>query len=97
MSDVFEEEERRMRTYSIIVVTRNNAEGLGRTLQSIRQLNYGQKETIVIDGASNDSTMDVLAANKDLVTRFVSEKDTGIYNAMNKGEIVLQTATCFRW
>jgi glycosyltransferase involved in cell wall biosynthesis len=85
MSDVFEEEERRMRTYSIIVVTRNNAEGLGRTLQSIRQLNYGQKETIVIDGASNDNTMDVLAANKDLVTRFVSEKDTGIYNAMNKG------------
>ena len=74
-----------MRTYSIIVVTRNNAEGLGRTLQSIRQLNYGQKETIVIDGASNDNTMDVLAANKDLVTRFVSEKDTGIYNAMNKG------------
>lgn len=74
-----------MRTYSIIVVTRNNAEGLGRTMQSIRQLNYGQKETIVIDGASNDNTMDVLAANKDLVTRFVSEKDTGIYNAMNKG------------
>ena len=74
-----------MRTYSIIVVTRNNAEGLGRTMQSIRQLNYGQKETIVIDGASNDNTMDVLAANKDLVTRLVSEKDTGIYNAMNKG------------
>ena len=74
-----------MRTYSIIVVTRNNASGLSSTLQSIRQLDYKQKETIVIDGASNDNTMDVLAANKDLVTRFVSEKDTGIYNAMNKG------------
>ena len=85
MSDVFEEEEERMRTYSIIVVTRNNASGLSSTLQSIRQLDYKQKETIVIDGASNDNTMDVLAANKDLVTRFVSEKDTGIYNAMNKG------------
>ena len=85
MSDVFEEEEGRMRTYSIIVVTRNNAGGLSSTLQSIRQLDHEQKETIVIDGASDDNTMEVLEANKDMVTHFVSEKDTGIYNAMNKG------------
>ena len=74
-----------MRKYSIIVVTRDNAGGLSKTLESIRQLDYDQKETIVIDGASEDNTMEVLAANKDIVTRFVSEKDTGIYNAMNKG------------
>ena len=85
MSVFFEEEEGSMRKYAIIVVTRDNADGLGRTLQSIRQLNYELKETIVIDGASSDNTMEVLEANKDIVTRFVSEKDTGIYNAMNKG------------
>ena len=74
-----------MRKYTIIVVTRNNADGLNKTLQSIRKLDYEQKETIVIDGASKDNTKDVLAAHKDIVTQFVSEKDTGIYNAMNKG------------
>lgn len=74
-----------MRKYTIIVVTRNNAEGLERTLLSIRQLDYTEKETVVIDGASSDRTMEVLEANKDVVTRFVSEKDSGIYNAMNKG------------
>ena len=74
-----------MRKYSIIVVTRDNADGLGRTLQSVRQLDYDHKETIVIDGASKDNTMEVLEENKDIVTHFVSEKDTGIYNAMNKG------------
>ena len=74
-----------MRKYTIIVVTRDNADGLNKTLQSIRKLDYEQKETIVIDGASKDNTKDVLAAHKDIVTQFVSEKDTGIYNAMNKG------------
>ena len=74
-----------MRKYTIIVVTRDNADGLNKTLQSIRELDYEQKETIVIDGASKDNTKEVLAAHKDIVTQFVSEKDTGIYNAMNQG------------
>ena len=73
------------RKYAIIVVTLNNAEGLSRTLQSIRSLNYDEKETIVVDGASKDSTPDLLTSNKDIITIAVSEKDTGIYNAMNKG------------
>lgn len=73
------------RTYSIIVVTRNNAQGLERTLQSIRSLQYSQKETIVIDGASTDNTKDMIANYEDVINTFVSEKDTGIYNAMNKG------------
>ena len=73
------------RTYTIIVVTRNNAQGLERTLQSIRSLQYSQKETIVIDGASTDNTKDIVSNYEDLITTFVSEKDSGIYNAMNKG------------
>ena len=74
-----------MRKYSIIVVTYNNAGGLQRTLQSINQLNYTSMEVIVIDGLSQDNTKDVVSTYKDIITTFVSEKDTGIYNAMNKG------------
>ena len=73
------------RKYTIIVVTLNNAEGLSRTLQSIRSLSYDEKETIVVDGASKDNTSVVLASYKDIITLAVSEEDTGIYNAMNKG------------
>ncbi len=73
------------RTYSIIVVTLNNADGLTRTLDSIRSLYYNHIETIVIDGDSQDNTHEVLSANKDLITVALSEKDSGIYNAMNKG------------
>ena len=74
-----------MRKYTIIVVTRNNADGLLRTLQSIRTLSYKERETIVIDGNSTDSTHDLLAGATDVVDKAVSEQDTGIYNAMNKG------------
>lgn len=73
------------RKYSIIVVTLNNAEGLRRTLQSIAQLAYKTHEVIVIDGLSNDGTPEVVRSFGDMVTVFVSELDTGVYNAMNKG------------
>ncbi len=71
--------------YSIIVVTYNNADGLLRTLKSIRQLDYAQREVIVIDGGSQDRSLDVIADNQDIISTSVSERDNGIYNAMNKG------------
>ena len=73
------------RKYSIIVVTYNNATGLSETLQSIRALDYTDREVIVIDGASKDNTQEILSAYKDIITVAISEPDTGIYNAMNKG------------
>ena len=73
------------RKYSIIVVTLNNADGLKRTLQSVSALSYPCIEVIVIDGASTDATKTVVEGFGELVTVFVSEKDKGIYNAMNKG------------
>lgn len=73
------------RKYSIITVTWNNADGLRRTLGSIRNLRYTNREVIVIDGASTDGTAVVIEANRDLIDVCVSEKDKGIYNAMNKG------------
>ena len=73
------------RRYAIIVVTYNNADGLRRTLKSIRQLDYTAKEVIVIDGGSKDESVSIIAENHDIITTSVSEKDNGIYNAMNKG------------
>ena len=75
----------RMRKYSVIVVTYNNANGLQRTLQSIRHQCYAQREVIVIDGGSKDESLKIIAENQDIITTSVSEKDNGIYNAMNKG------------
>ena len=77
--------EKSKRKYSIIVVTFNNADGLERTLKSIRQLDDALKEVIVIDGGSKDGSLDVISRNEDIITVAVSEKDSGIYNAMNKG------------
>lgn len=71
--------------FSIITVTWNNATGLRRTLDSVRQQTCHDYELIVIDGASTDGTADVIEANRDIITVAVSEKDSGIYNAMNKG------------
>ena len=73
------------RHYSIIVVTYNNADGLRRTLRNIRQLDYAQKDVIVIDGGSKDDSLDIIAENQNVITTAISERDNGIYNAMNKG------------
>ncbi len=70
---------------SIVSVTRNNAEGLRRTLTSIREQSLQSIEVIVIDGNSSDHTPNVLAEFFDVVT--IAEQDTGdgIYAAMNQG------------
>ncbi|WP_052737499.1 glycosyltransferase family 2 protein [Grimontia sp. AD028] len=68
----------------IITVNYNDKLGLERTLQSIRS----QTESCVlsiIDGGSSDGSDTVINSNSDLVTRYISEPDSGIYNAMNKG------------
>ena len=73
------------RKYSIVIVTLNNAEGFSRTLQSIRLLNYANIEVIVVNGGSDTDTKELLTSNNDIITIAISEADTGIYNAMNKG------------
>lgn len=70
---------------SIITVVRNDPEGLRRTLESVKRIKGGATEYLVIDGASTDNTPDVAGAYGDIVDRFVSEPDYGIYDAMNKG------------
>lgn len=72
---------------SIITINRNNAVGLEKTMRSVAAQTYKEFEYIVVDGASTDESVAVI---KSLESEFahlkwVSEPDTGIYNAMNKG------------
>ncbi len=75
---------------SIITINRNNAKGLKKTLESVASQTCRDFEYIIIDGASTDDSVDVIKdyinspAGKN-VSYWVSEPDSGIYNAMNKG------------
>lgn len=71
--------------YSIITVNYNNREGLRRTIESVVNQTFRDFEFIVIDGGSTDGSADVLRAYDKDITYWVSEKDSGIYNGMNKG------------
>ena len=70
---------------SVITINRNNVEGLRQTIKSVISQTFSDYEYIVIDGASTDSSLDVIKEYADEITYWVSELDSGIYNAMNKG------------
>lgn len=73
---------------SIITVTYNNAATLADTIESVYQQTYQDIEYWIIDGASDDSTLDIIHENVERFQgrlRYVSEPDEGIFDAMNKG------------
>ena len=70
---------------SVVTVTKNCRTTLERTLQSVARIKSTGVEYVVIDGVSTDGTLDLLRDTGDLVDVMLSESDTGIYNAMNKG------------
>lgn len=71
---------------SVIICTYNSGEITRRAIESVLNNNYKNIECIVIDGASTDGTVDIIRNYiNDPNFRYVSEHDTGIYNAMNKG------------
>jgi glycosyltransferase involved in cell wall biosynthesis len=70
---------------TIVTVTLNNLSGLVRTFNSIQKQKSNEIEYIIIDGISNDGTIEFLKSKNDLIDNWVSEKDSGIYDAMNKG------------
>jgi glycosyltransferase involved in cell wall biosynthesis len=70
---------------SVITIVFNNVTAVERTLRSVLEQTYPSIEYIVIDGASTDGTLDILNKYKDGIHKLVSEKDEGIYDAMNKG------------
>lgn len=70
---------------SIITVVFNGERYLKQTIQSVINQSYDNVEYIVIDGGSTDSTLDIIKKYENQIDYWVSEKDNGIYDAMNKG------------
>lgn len=70
---------------SIITINRNNAKGLRRTIESVVKQTYNNYEYVIIDGNSSDGSQLIIDEFSNKIAYSVSEKDTGIYNAMNKG------------
>ncbi|MEP7263543.1 MAG: glycosyltransferase [Bacteroidota bacterium] len=70
---------------SIITINLNNREDLERTIQSVVTQNFNDFEYIIIDGGSDDGSIDVITQYPQQYIKWISEKDTGIYHAMNKG------------
>lgn len=70
---------------SIITVVFNGEKYLEKTIQSVINQTYANVEYIIIDGGSTDRTLDIIKKYEDQVDYWVSERDRGIYDAMNKG------------
>jgi len=70
---------------SIITINLNNATGLQRTMESVFQQTFTDFEYIIMDGGSTDGSRELMEKNAGKLSYWVSEKDRGIYNAMNNG------------
>lgn len=70
---------------SVITVVYNDVEHIRETMESFFSQTWENKEYIVIDGGSTDGTVDVIREYADRLAYWCSEKDDGIYDAMNKG------------
>ena len=70
---------------SIITVNLNNCRGLEKTMQSVLNQTFDDFEYIVIDGGSIDGSYNLIKLNEGKIAKWISEKDSGIYHAMNKG------------
>ena len=70
---------------SIITVNKNNRIGIEKTIKSVINQNNKDYEYIVIDGNSTDGSADIIKKYSEKINYWVSENDSGIYNAMNKG------------
>ena len=70
---------------SVITIVYNNAKDIERTMLSVLNQTYPSIEYIVVDGLSNDGTFEIIKKYEGRIAKFTSEKDEGIYDAMNKG------------
>ena len=70
---------------SIITINLNNVSGLQKTMESVFAQTFTDYEYIIIDGGSTDGSKEIIENNRNKFVYWVSEKDKGIYNAMNKG------------
>jgi len=70
---------------SVITVCFNCVSSIQKTIDSVLSQDYSEVEYIIIDGGSTDGTIEVINRYRDRISRIVSERDNGIYDAMNKG------------
>lgn len=70
---------------SIITIVYNNSECIEDCINSVLKQTYPNVEYIIIDGGSKDNTVEIINKYKDKISYFVSEKDNGLYDALNKG------------
>jgi len=73
---------------TVITVVLNGAKTLEQTIESVINQTYPNVEYIIIDGGSTDGTLDIIKKYENYIDYWVSEKDEGIYDAMNKGTIL---------
>ena len=81
---------------SIITPCFNGESFLEKTIQSVLGQQYENVEYIVVDGGSSDSTLDILSKYQDRVDYFISEPDSGMYEAIDKG-FKLASGSIFAW
>jgi glycosyltransferase involved in cell wall biosynthesis len=72
-------------TLSVITIVYNNVRDIERTMLSVLNQTYPNIEYIIVDGLSTDGTVEVINRYKNKIAKLISEKDEGIYDAMNKG------------
>lgn len=70
---------------SIITVCKNAEQYIEQSIQSVIEQTYQNIEYIIVDGDSQDRTKEIIGKYADQISRFISEPDSGLYQAMNKG------------
>jgi len=70
---------------SVVTIVYNNVRDIERTMLSVLNQTYPNIEYILVDGLSTDGTLGIIKKYKDRIAALISEKDEGIYDAMNKG------------
>lgn len=70
---------------TMITVVYNGQDYLEKTIQSVIEQSYNNVEYIIVDGGSDDNTLDIIQRYQDRIDYWISERDNGIYDAMNKG------------
>lgn len=80
---------------SIITINLNNAEGLEKTIRSVLSQTFTDYEWLLIDGGSTDESKDIIKKYSDRFSYLVTEPDTGIYHAQNKGIVHATGDYCF--
>ena len=80
---------------TIITVTYNCKKILEQTIRSVLNLSYDNIEFIIVDGGSTDGTLNIIKKYNNFIDFWISQKDRGIYNAMNKGSKYAQGDALF--